>query len=245
MNNTFYPANDYRSYLEHHGILGMKRGVRRYQNSDGSLTATGKARVKKENFASKAIGGIVKYNVNTGNYIRATKQADMDARAAKNEADWRNMKNAKTVREKLGVVLGTNKTAAERLRIDAEAERKKADAADKFDFQLKKYEHLSNAKNKEYEAQYRDKLSKMTRGQRIVERLIRKEWHSTPYTTITSSGEKTITRGQKAFREYVGKMVEDILSAKANRALGGDYFKTSSGGNWHAKESVLRKRYNM
>lgn len=37
-----YPQNDYRSYLEHYGILGMKWGVRRYQNKDGSLTASGK-----------------------------------------------------------------------------------------------------------------------------------------------------------------------------------------------------------
>ena len=30
--------------LEHHGILGMKWGIRRYQNKDGSLTAEGKKR---------------------------------------------------------------------------------------------------------------------------------------------------------------------------------------------------------
>lgn len=31
-------------YLAHHGILGMKWGVRRYQNTDGTLTAAGKKR---------------------------------------------------------------------------------------------------------------------------------------------------------------------------------------------------------
>jgi hypothetical protein len=49
-----YVAISKDSYLAHHGILGMKWGIRRYQNSDGSLTAAGKKRYSTEKTKKQA-----------------------------------------------------------------------------------------------------------------------------------------------------------------------------------------------
>lgn len=46
-----YPEG-YEGYIEHHGILGMKWGVRRYQNADGSLTEAGKKHYDKVSSSS-------------------------------------------------------------------------------------------------------------------------------------------------------------------------------------------------
>lgn len=42
------------TYLEHHGILGQKWGVRRYQNADGSYTTAGKVRRNVSNATNSA-----------------------------------------------------------------------------------------------------------------------------------------------------------------------------------------------
>lgn len=51
VNNYYFNLDD--DYISHHGILGMKWGIRRFQNKDGSLTSAGKKRSVEDSFTYK------------------------------------------------------------------------------------------------------------------------------------------------------------------------------------------------
>lgn len=75
-----------KDYLEHHGILGQKWGVRRYQNKDGSLTDLGKRRVGNLSGADQ-IGAIHKevsqdYGNMSGAFKNASKVANSSSEIA-------------------------------------------------------------------------------------------------------------------------------------------------------------------
>lgn len=79
-------GNDYRAYVEnnynslyHYGVKGQKWGVRRYQNSDGSLTAEGAARYRSSSSRMPMVPKVVKSNIKRHKF--AAKLATAPARA--------------------------------------------------------------------------------------------------------------------------------------------------------------------
>lgn len=77
---------NYSNELYHHGILGQKWGVRRYQNKDGTLTSTGKKRYSRF-FSNKDTYERIKNIRNSGrmDYMSKRQKKSLD----KAEAYWK------------------------------------------------------------------------------------------------------------------------------------------------------------
>ena len=63
----------------HHGILGMKWGIRRYQNKDGSLTPEGRARLKIDEFVSGRTEDLsIKKGTDVNRWVSTGRREDLE-----------------------------------------------------------------------------------------------------------------------------------------------------------------------
>lgn len=85
-------------YLEHHGILGQKWGVRRFQNKDGSYTDAGK-RHRESGIAPRSNTDVYD-NAIKGNPNKTRRQADIEARRGINGTHAAKYEKGKRIRDK-------------------------------------------------------------------------------------------------------------------------------------------------
>lgn len=191
----------YDDYLAHHGILGMKWGIRRYQNADGSLTAAGKKRYMGD------------YTSNASRTAESGTTKRLKRAIAGNKRDIENIPNSKLFKG-----------------LDADEARKGLEAAgDKFKAQLKESSKKDAARQKS-DQELDEKLSNYYKnqsdGKTFVKRyLLMNAGQEKTYNMARSAGYSRGRSYVKSIFDINGATIADAaissLTGRAGSLAGG------------------------
>ena len=144
-------------YLEHHGILGMKWGVRRFQNPDGSLTPEGRARYGDVLTKKQMENYIREYNLRTGSKKTINKNTVFKTPNGMYDYKGKKLRNAD-------------------VEVDNPTEEKNTESKPKNEHRMSDDELRAANTRMQLEIDYRQKVSqlnpkKVTMGQQFVDNL--------------------------------------------------------------------------
>lgn len=168
-----YNQNNYELY--HHGIKGMRWGVRRYQNPDGTLTPAGKKR------AAKADKRIERYETLRKKNASAYERANIMA-----EKRYKGSRNSKALAKKLAAnkALYDSTEVNNKYSIARQKAKKDASYKDTDEYKQAKRDYKNQARNSQllgYEGHLRTeqlknlgKSEKKAKGQALTEALLKR-----------------------------------------------------------------------
>lgn len=172
--------------LKHHGIRGMRWGVRRYQNKDGSLTAKGKKRYASEMEKLNEREKTIKNKLRT--------KAKMDKLEAKRKA----------VEEQEALLKGKKKASTEEPKVEAS----KKDAKPKTINDMSDQELQSvvlRLRNEKAFSELTSQEPKVSKGKQFVDGMFEK--------AVLPAFEEV---GKEILKRGLGKATEDIFKDTKN-----------------------------